>query len=90
MKKRIPTFDEHVNEGILQSFIDLFKKKPDVSTWTPPEFKIEATLKKILTDDGWTNLGRDEEGRLIGNNTKYGGNGLDVIETMRDEKKLNF
>lgn len=42
-----------------------------------------------LVKIGWTNLGRDEDGRLIGNHPTHG-NGVSVIESINNNDKSKY
>jgi len=48
------------------------------------EVELDPEFKKELEEDGWSHLGFDEEGQLVGNNSKFGGNGILVFEVLNE------
>lgn len=86
MKNRIPTLDTFINENIISDVFNKFFKQK--KTEVEHERKIMPELKDALEKDGWTDLGFDEEGQLIGNNKKYNATGDIVREVLKDNNKI--
>lgn len=79
MKKRIQTLDDYISEhsqiyeGTLKDrLVKFLKLNKSEDPSKKDEIATESPFYKELTNNGWTALGFDDSGKLVGNHKKYG------------------